>query len=98
MAARQSAKDGTHETSGGCISNGRVSLRVAAAVVLTASAALFAAGCEPLVNAPPGGGAMVTETFRYGPFTLGPGDEVMGSPSSGMPRPSGSFGLKSADF
>ncbi len=41
---------------------------------------------------------MVTETFRYGPFTLGPGDEVMGSPSSGMPRPSGSFGLKSAEF
>jgi Stress up-regulated Nod 19 len=59
---------------------------------------LFATGCEPLVNAPPGGGETVTKTFRYGPFTLGPGDEVMGSPSSGMPRPSGAFGLKSAKF
>lgn len=34
------------------------------------------AGCEPLVNAPPGGGQSVTQTFRYGPFTLGPGAEV----------------------
>ncbi len=59
---------------------------------------LFATGCEPLVNAPPGGGQTVTQTFRYGPFTLGPGGEVMGSPSSGMPRPSGSFGLKTAKF
>jgi hypothetical protein len=60
--------------------------------------ALVAAGCEPLVNAPPGGGQTVTKTFRYGPFTLGPGDQVQGSPSSGMPRPAGSFGLKSAKF
>jgi hypothetical protein len=58
----------------------------------------FAAGCEPLVNAPPGGGQTVTQTFRYGPFTLGPGDEAKGSPSSGMPRPTGAFGLKSAKF
>lgn len=60
--------------------------------------ALVAAGCEPLVNAPPGGGQTVTKTFRYGPFTLGPGQEAQGSPSSGMPRPAGSFGLKSAKF
>ena len=59
---------------------------------------LVLAGCEPLRNAPPGGGETVTQTFRYGPFTLGPGEEVQGSPSSGMPRPSGSFGLKSAKF
>ena len=57
-----------------------------------------ATGCEPLVNAPPGGGETVTQTFRYGPFTLGPGGEVMGTPSSGMPRPAGSFGLQGATF
>lgn len=67
-------------------------------LVALAAVALLAAGCEPLVNAPPGGGATVTKTFRYGPFTLGPGDEAKGSPSSGMPRPAGSFGLKSARF
>jgi hypothetical protein len=60
--------------------------------------AVSAAGCEPLVNAPPGGGQTVTQTFRYGPFTLGPGGEINGSPSSGMPRPAGSFGLKEANF
>jgi hypothetical protein len=60
--------------------------------------ALIAAGCEPLINPPPGGGETVTKTFRFGPFTLGPGDEAQGSPSSGMPRPAGSFGLKSAKF
>lgn len=56
------------------------------------------AACEPLINAPPGGGEIVTETFRYGPFTLGPGGEVEGAPSSGMPRPAGAFGLKGARF
>jgi hypothetical protein len=71
--------------------------RIALALAL-ACLALIAAGCEQLVNAPPGGGETVTQTFRYGPFTLGPGDEVMGSPSSGMPRPVGSFGLKGAKF
>ena len=40
----------------------------------------------------------MTQTFRYGPFTLGPGGEVQGSPSSGMPRPAGAFGLKGAKF
>lgn len=59
---------------------------------------VFATGCEPLVNAPAGGGETLTKTFRYGPFTLGPGDEVEGSPSSGMPRPDGAFGLKVAQF
>jgi hypothetical protein len=63
-----------------------------------AALALLAAGCEPLVNAPPGGGQTVTQTFRYGPFTLGPGGEVQGSPASGMPRPAGAFGLKGARF
>jgi len=59
---------------------------------------LALAGCEPLKNAPPGGGQTVTQTFRIGPFTLGPGQEVMGSPSSGIPRPTGAFGLKGARF
>ncbi|MEK6252215.1 MAG: hypothetical protein AABM43_09785 [Actinomycetota bacterium] len=71
--------------------------RAVTLAVLAGCVALFA-GCEPLVNAPPGGGQTVTQTFRYGPFTLGPGGEVQGFPSSGMPRPAGAFGLKSAKF
>ncbi len=47
---------------------------IAIAVLLVASAT----GCEPVVNAPPGGGETVTQTFRYGPFTLGPDGEVTG--------------------
>jgi hypothetical protein len=73
--------------------NGKVVLIAASVAVLFAITA-----CEPLVNAPPGGGTILTKTFRYGPFTLGPGGEVMGSPSAGMPRPAGAFGLKSAKF
>jgi len=65
---------------------------------LFAIAALAGAACVPLVNAPSGGGADVTTTFRYGPFRVAPGGEVMGSPSSGMPRPAGAFGLKGATF
>jgi hypothetical protein len=72
--------------------------RPLAALAAAAFIVVFAAGCEPLLNAPPGGGQTITQTFRYGPFTLGPGEEVQGSPSSGMPRPSGSFGIKSAKF
>jgi Stress up-regulated Nod 19 len=72
--------------------------RVFAALALLVAGLLLATGCEPLVNAPPGGGETLTQTFRYGPFTLGPGGEVEGSPSSGMPRPAGAFGLKSAKF
>jgi Stress up-regulated Nod 19 len=72
--------------------------RTGAIGALVGAVALVAAGCVPLKNAPPGGGTIVTQTFRYGPFTLGPGGEVMGSPSSGMPRPDGAFGLKSAKF
>jgi hypothetical protein len=61
--------------------------------------ALFAGACRvPLKNPPPGGGTTLTQTFYYGPFTLGPGEEAMGSPSSGLPRPTGAFGLKGARF
>jgi hypothetical protein len=60
--------------------------------------AAFAVGCVPLENSPPGGGQTLTQTFNYGPFTLAPNGELQGSPSSGMPRPSGAFGLKEAKF
>lgn len=43
-------------------------------------------------------GETLTKTFRFGPFTLGPGREIQGSPSSGMPRPAGAFGLRGARF
>ena len=59
---------------------------------------LVATGCEPLENAPPGGGEITTQTLRLGPFRLGPGGEVRGSPATGVPRPRGAFGLKSARF
>jgi len=78
-----------------------MSVRVVRRIVtLTALGACVAAatGCDPLLNAPPGGGETITKTFRYGPFTLGPGGEAQGSPASGMPRPAGAFGLKSAKF
>ena len=65
---------------------------------LAAAVLLVGVGCEPLVNAPPGGGATVTRTFRYGPFTIGSGGQINASPSSGLPRPTGSFGLKGARF
>jgi stress up-regulated protein Nod 19 len=80
------------------VSSNPVSRRAIASVAAVSCLLLFATGCEPLINAPPGGGETLTQTFRYGPFTLGPGGEAMGSPSSGMPRPSGSFGLKGATF
>lgn len=72
--------------------------RVLGVICLAGAVLVFGAACEPLVNAPPGGGETLTQTFRRGPFTLGPGGEVEGSPTSGMPRPSGAFGLKSAKF
>jgi hypothetical protein len=81
------------------MSNHPVHRRIVASIALVVGALFLATGCdEPLRNPPPGGGDVVTQTFRYGPFTLGPGGEVQGSPSSGMPRPSGAFGLHSAKF
>ena len=76
----------------------RMNRRIAGFVAFVGGVLLVATACEPLKNAPPGGGETITQTFRYGPFTLGPGQEAMGSPSSGMPRPAGAFGLKSAKF
>jgi hypothetical protein len=76
----------------------RRSRRPLALSLVAVGLAALLAGCEPLVNAPPGGGQTITQTFRYGPFTLGPHGEVQGSPASGMPRPAGAFGLKGARF
>jgi hypothetical protein len=64
-------------------------------------AALAAAACEPIVNAPPGGGAVVTGTFKIGPFNLAAmnqtGWESQGTRSN-VPRPSGAFGIKTMSF
>ncbi len=60
--------------------------------------AMVAAACVPVENPPPGGGETLTQDFYLGPFTLGPGQEVQGFPASGVPRPSGAFGIKGARF
>jgi hypothetical protein len=76
----------------------RFNRRVGAIAAFVGGVLLLTTACEPVTNPPPGGGEVLTQTFRYGPFTLGPGGELQGSPSSGMPRPAGAFGLKSARF
>lgn len=67
----------------------------------TASLLLLATACDPIVNAPPGGGAVVQGTFRIGPFNLSP-DGQPGSESNSaqanVPRPAGAFGMKTIDF
>lgn len=59
------------------------------------------AGCDPIVNAPSGGGAVVQATFRLGPFNLAPegqpGDESNSSQAN-IPRPPNGFGVKTIDF
>lgn len=66
--------------------------------IATCVLALVAAACLPVNNAPPNGGETLTQSFYLGPFTLGPGQQVMGSPASGVPRPMGTFGIKGARF
>jgi hypothetical protein len=78
--------------------NYRINRRVSVALMLAAAVLLLTSACEPLINPPPGGGETLTQTFNYGPFTLGPGGELQGFPTSGMPRPTGAFGLKGARF
>jgi hypothetical protein len=55
----------------------------------------------PLRNPPPGGGTLLTATYRLGPFTLAPegmpGDQNQGTTLT-VPRPAGSFGLKGITF
>jgi len=73
------------------------------ATVLAAAAllAVTAAACEPIENAPPGGGEVVEGSYRLGPFDLAPagqaGDDDQGT-SFSIPRPAGAFGMKAIDF
>jgi hypothetical protein len=68
----------------------------AVAALLTAAAA-----CEPIENAPPGGGEVIVGTYTLGPFDLAPmgqpGSEDSGS-ASNIPRPPGGFGVKTLAF
>ena len=71
-------------------------------VVAGACAALLAsAACDPILNAPPGGGTVVHQTFRLGPFDLAamgqPGDQSVSSQAN-VPRPTGAFGIKTMTF
>lgn len=68
---------------------------------LAALSWIVAAACVPVENAPPGGGEIVHETFRLGPFNLAPQGQ-WGEDDEGfafdVPRPSGSFGIKTVNF
>jgi hypothetical protein len=79
----------------------RIHLRRLAVLAVAAALVLVAAACEPIRNAPPGGGEVVHETFRLGPFNLNPagqwGDENVGFRTN-LPRPSGAFGIKTINF
>ena len=70
---------------------------IGAAMALT----MAVAGCDPVVNAPPGGGEIIQGTFRLGPFNLAP-DGQAGSESNSVqaniPRPAGAFGMKTINF
>jgi hypothetical protein len=69
---------------------------VGALVVLLAAAA-----CAPIQNPPAGGGEIVHETFRVGPLTMQPSGQWFDTSTgyrTGLPRPSGSFGIKSVNF
>ena len=72
---------------------------VSAAVVAALLVVLL--GCEPIRNAPPGGGTVVQATYRLGPFNLAPmgqsGDENQATQAT-IPRPSGAFGMKTIAF
>ena len=68
------------------------------ALVGVAFFAMLAAACDvPLINAPPGGGAAQTQSFLIGPFNVAADGSVSGY-RVGVPRPNGSFGLKTAQF
>jgi hypothetical protein len=66
--------------------------------LIVGAVAMVAAACQlPLVNAPAGGGAVVQNTYRMGPFNLGPGQDLSTFVSN-IPRPAGSFGLQTSEF
>jgi hypothetical protein len=79
----------------------RVRFRKLAAAGVAALAVLAATACEPIVNAPQGGGEVIQETYRIGPFNLSPmgqpGWESQGSRTN-IPRPPNGFGMKSIEF
>ncbi|HKH07129.1 MAG TPA: hypothetical protein VKA65_18320 [Acidimicrobiales bacterium] len=79
----------------------RVRPRTLAVAVAAAALLLGATGCDPIENAPPGGGEVIVANYRIGPFNLAPegqsGSESQGSRSN-LPRPSGAFGMKAIDF
>ncbi|MGZ4677311.1 MAG: hypothetical protein ACXV8Y_12345 [Acidimicrobiia bacterium] len=70
-------------------------------IALIGLVALGAAACVPRRNAPSGGGATVTTTYKLGPLNLAaqgqPGWESQ-TTQGDIPRPSGAFGLKAASF
>lgn len=72
-----------------------------AALGSAAALLVAAAACDPIVNAPPGGGEVVQGTYRLGPFNLAPmgqsGSESQ-SAQANIPRPAGAFGMKSISF
>jgi hypothetical protein len=76
-------------------------MRKLAATGVVTCLLLVASGCDPVVNAPPGGGEVVQGTFRIGPFNLAPegqpGSESQASRAD-VPRPPGGFGMKSIEF
>ena len=80
---------------------GRVRLRRLALLGAICLLTMGIAACDPIENAPPGGGEVVQGTFRIGPFDLAP-DGQPGSESnstrSNVAKPSGAFGLKTISF
>jgi hypothetical protein len=71
------------------------------ALAVATTGLLTTVACEPVVNAPPGGGETIVENYRIGPFNLAPA----GQPGSdneaaqaNIPRPAGAFGMKAIDF
>jgi hypothetical protein len=72
-----------------------------AVVAATTVLLVTGAACEPIRNAPPGGGTTVVDSYRLGPYTLAPAGQS-GSDDQGwgtdIPRPEGSFGMKSISF
>jgi hypothetical protein len=80
---------------------GRARLTRLAATGVAAALLLAMTACDPIENAPPGGGEIVNATYTLGPFNLAPagqpGSESEASQAN-IPRPPGGFGLKTMDF
>jgi len=80
---------------------GRVRLHKVASLGVAAALLFVLGACDPIENAPAGGGQVVEATFRLGPFNLTPmgqaGSESQ-STQSNVPRPPGGFGMKTISF